>query len=410
MRKHGIEVTIIDANAEIIDGDIVADRVRGMDMVFITSSTLDKWVCPNTDLTPFLATVNALKSTVDKRVVVGVHGTVTPEYILDETDAWAVVSGEPEQTMVDLASGQPRNDIAGIVFRENGVTIKTSERKLMDVSELPPPSMDLLSIERYRYEILGSRLMILETSRGCPHGCRFCLRAMYGGRTYRRKKPEQIRKEIHSAVYDHGVKSIYFMDIEFTIDKPLALAVCDIMSELENNVVWCCQTRADSLDNELVTRMSETGCKLVHFGVESGNDRVLTSIGKGESTEQIFNGVRMVREAGMETACFFMFGFPGETVSEMKDTISFAISLKPTYASFHVLEPYPGTPMADDLSDYVSGAFPIQYDHPSIDLRGIQRQALMKFYLRPSYILQRLKKGRWNLISQQVRILADYLR
>ncbi len=411
MRERGLEVRIIDANALGIEGNDLSRLAAGADIAFITSSTLDKWVCPNTEIDPFLDAVSSVKKVVDHVVVVGVHGSVRPRHMLSATDAYAVVIGEPEGTMLELAIGAPREITPGLAFLDHDGLTTTAPRPLLDLTTLPPPAMDLLPLPQYRYEILGNRLMILEATRGCPHSCTFCLRAMYGGKACRKKRPDQICAEIRDAVLTHNVESIYFMDIEFTIDKHMALAVCDCVENLGRELRWCCQTRADSLDDELVGRMRATGCTLVHFGVESGSDRILRSIGKGEDTAEILKGVRLVQDAGMETACFFMFGFPGETQEDMKQTIRFSKRLSPTYASFHVMEPYPGTPVAKQVQDSIgSDFFPIDYQHADIDLRAMQRKALVQFYLRPTYVIRRLARGGWGMLWQQMRIFADYLR
>ncbi|MBN1426231.1 radical SAM protein [Candidatus Fermentibacteria bacterium] len=410
IRDAGIAVSVVDANAERIEAEGLAERVRGAELAFVTSSTLDKWVCPNTELDPFLAAVEAVKQVVPRVVVVGVHGTVRPAQMLRATGAYAAVIGEPEATMRDLARGS-REATPGVAYLENGALITTSPRPLLDLGALPAPAMELLPMQRYRYEVLGDHLMLLEATRGCPHGCRFCLRAMYGGRAFRRKPADNVCREIREAVLTHGVRSLYFIDIEFTIDRASALAVCDCMERLGRDVSWCCQTRADSLDEALLKRMRHTGCRLVHFGVESGSDRVLVSIRKGETTETIRRGVSMAQDAGMETACFFMFGFPGETPTDMEATVEFAKELAPTYASFHVLEPYPGTPMAEELGDAVTGDFfPFGYRFPGADLKAVQRRALLRYYLRPAYAVRRFTRGSLGMLARQIGIFADYLR
>jgi anaerobic magnesium-protoporphyrin IX monomethyl ester cyclase len=313
--------------------------------------------------------------------------------------------------MVELSLNARREGTPGVAYLENKRLVQTEQRPLLNLGELPPPAMDLLPLERYRYEVLGDRLMILEATRGCPHACTFCMRAMYGGRAFRRKRTEQVCDELKEAVEKHRMRSIYLMDIEFTIDRAGAMAVCDCLERIGADVRWCCQTRADSLDEELVNRMRATGCRLVHFGVESGSDRILKQIGKGETTDQITRGVRMVQEAGMETACFFMFGFPGETRGDMEETVRFAQKLAPTYASFHVVEPYPMTPLANDVKDQIEGDFfPFVYQFPGVDLKSMQRRALLKFYLRPSYVAQRMAQGGWSMLARQMKIFLDYLK
>ncbi len=106
-----------------------------------------------------------------------------------------------------------------------------------------------------------------------------------------------------------------------------------------------------------------------------------------------------------------MFGFPGETREEMDQTIRFAKQLSPTYASFHVVEPYPGTVLAEDIKDHVKGEFfPFYYDFPGVDLKAMQRKAFLSFYLRPYYLMKRALSGGWGMLIRQMKIFSDYLR
>ncbi len=102
LEKEGIDVSILDANAEQLGPGEVSKRAAGYDKVFITSTSLDRWQCPYLDIDPFLKTVDAVKDVTPEVYVAGSHGTVRPVEILTATGAHAVIRGEPERTILDL--------------------------------------------------------------------------------------------------------------------------------------------------------------------------------------------------------------------------------------------------------------------------------------------------------------------
>jgi hypothetical protein len=170
------------------------------------------------------------------------------------------------------------------------------------------------------------------------------------------------------------------------------------------------------VDAELLKRMKRAGCRLIHFGVESGSQRVLDSTNKKITLEAIRRGIRLTKEAGIETACFFMFGFPGERASEMEETLAFAKELNPTYASFHAVTPYPGTSIGQVAKPLQNGpdgemSFPPYCpDHDPLFLDAMVRRAYLSYYLRLSYILSRLKQGDPSSLIRQIRLFLGFTR
>ena len=167
LEKEGHEVQIIDANALGQLPDQVAPQAAHCDKVFISSSSLDRWQCPNVDLEPFLKTVSSVKGFQDEIYILGVHGTVKPREVLDLTQARAVVRGEPEVTVADICRNGRLADIQGVAFFEDGQIKMTADRAPLDLDALPRPAFHLLPMDKYHYEVLGSRFALFEGSRGC---------------------------------------------------------------------------------------------------------------------------------------------------------------------------------------------------------------------------------------------------
>ena len=178
-------------------------------------------------------------------------------------------------------------------------------------------------------------------------------------------------------------------------------------------MAWCCQTRADNLDEELLSLMKKAGCGLIHLGVESGSEEVLAASGKATTKEAIYKGVRMIEAAGIETLAFFMFGLPGESESQREETIKFAIELEPTYASFHFATPYPGSRLFEDAKGAATANLsfePAPAEGNVEELKKWVRRAMRRFYLRPSYVARHLGRGGPAHWLRQLRLFASYFR
>lgn len=339
----------------------------------------------------------------------GAHGTVDPARILAETGARGVIRGEPEGTVQELATGGTFENVCGISYLMDGEFVNNPNREPVDLKSLPLPAYDLIDLRYYSYELLGRRLALLETTRGCSFSCTFCFKKMYGKGVYSKTR-DQVSTEIESVVHNHGASCIYFFDLEFTLKRDLVLQVCRTMRGLGRSVPWSCQTRPDLVDEALLREMAGSGCRLIHYGVESGSQRVLDMIQKRMDMETIKCAIARTHAAGIETACFFLFGFPGETPDEMKETLNYAKLLNPTYASFHIVTPYPGTV----LHRFALGGngFP-QYCKTGLTPQALEqfvRHAFLSYYMRPGYVFQRLLRGNPGFWMRRVRLLLEFIK
>jgi anaerobic magnesium-protoporphyrin IX monomethyl ester cyclase len=412
LERDGHDVVVIDAHALGLGSDALRESLTGSDKVFVTSSTLDKWVCPNLDLTPFIRATSVAREVAPQVYGLGVHGTVRPREVLELADVDAVVCGEPELTVRELCREEELRTIAGVAYLRAGDLQTTPARELADVNAFPPPALHLLPLAAYRYEILGDRLVLLEGSRGCPYSCTFCLKAMYGNR-YRRKEPDRLLRELDLALSAFGARSVYFMDIEFTLNRRLVEEVCRFLTRDSRDAVWCCQTRVDAVDPDLLNMMRAAGCTLIHFGIESGSPAVLQRIGKRAGIEAMERAVRWARKARIRTACFFLLGLPGEGPEDVEMTLALARRLRPDYVSFHVAVPYPGTAMYDEVRESLGdeAVFPESTGLlPQGELRSLQRRALLSHYLRPSYLARALLRGDLRGAMSKIGVLRQYVR
>jgi anaerobic magnesium-protoporphyrin IX monomethyl ester cyclase len=307
-----------------------------------------------------------------------------------------------------LCHKTPTDDIPGFTRREDGRFIHTPDSPPMDLTGLPLPDYDAIDLDHYTYPLLGKRTALLETTRGCSFSCTFCLKTMYG-KGVREKSFAQVADEIEYLLAVHKPGSIYFIDLEFTLKRKMALHVCSVLRRWNKKIPWACQTRADLVDPELLREMAASGCRLIHYGIESGNQKILDAANKKINLEAIEAAIRQTRQAGIETACFFLFGFPGETRHDMEDTIRFAKKLNPDFASFHIVTPYPQTPLNEFALSGNKFERYCKSGLPPADIEKLVRRAYVKFYIRPGYMVHVLLKRKPSLWLKQLKLFKEFI-
>jgi radical SAM superfamily enzyme YgiQ (UPF0313 family) len=407
LRDRGIAAEILDLQASRVDPEGAVSGIGPEDLVFLSTADVDRWQCPNVEMEPIDRLAAALRTTRAPVFLTGTHGAVAPEMMLRRTGARGVIKGEPEEAAVALATGTPPESVPGLLVRDGDSFQDTGPAVSVDLRRLPRPDYSLVDLDRYRYELLGERFALFEGSRGCPFPCTFCSRLLQG-RPMRRKDPDQLIGEVEQAVRRDGVRSAYFIDLEFHLGGETNRALCDHLARERLALKWCCQLRAREAKDDLLAAMAAGGCRLVHCGIESGSPERLQVLDKVGSVEEMAAGVRRILSHGMEVLCFFILGFPGESEREIEQTVRVALDLNPSYASFHMFTPYPGTEYS-----VVPGEGPlfVPATHPdAIPFRRLDRlrkRAYLRFYLRPRYVASRLARREYGSLWRQARIFAS---
>ena len=396
-------MTLLDARASGLPPGAAASLAAHADIIVLTSSPLDRWQCPNVDLAPFFFWARSLPSS--RLVVTGAHGTLFPEHILNATGAWAVVRGEPEGAVRNLCleltgGGSGLCRASSLSFRDGPAIHHTPDGPPAGPQSFPTPAYDLTRPELYTYEPLGDRLAVLETSRGCSHRCLYCFKAMYS-HGIRPKPLDRIHADIE-AIVRNGYRSVYFMDLNLAWNRSRTLELCRLLRGF--SLSWCCQTRVDSVDEDILKEMAAAGCRLIHYGIEGGSPPAWERMGKGISLDAAERAVRYTKKAGMATAGFFLGGFPWETAEDRRRTESLARQLAMTYASFHAVTCYAGTPLARLMG--VSGPW-WEDPPPSPALLTWTRRATWRTLLSPATAMEALRRG--ALRPEVLRLFLSFL-
>ncbi len=266
-----------------------------------------------------------------------------------------VAMGEGEATIVALAQAigarEDWSGLPGIAFRRGDQLQNNGWPELQaDLNRLAPPARHLLPLGRYRALHMP---ISMTTSRGCPHGCIFCVgRKMVGARV-RYRDPVRVVDEL-AELATYGFHQVNLADDLFTARADHCLAVCDEILKRGLEVRWTSFARVDTVSVEVLKRMRQAGCLAVSFGIESGDPEILKTIRKGITLGQVEAAVAMCNEAGILPHGSFILGLPGETPETLERTLAFGRRLETMGVSygFHLLAPFPGTRVRDRAEEY----------------------------------------------------------
>lgn len=402
------DVKIVDCIKDNLDSDKLEAFIRKErpDLVGFQCYTFD---------IPFIRRALASVKKIDAGIVTvvgGPHPTVAAAEMMSslEKDLDFAFTGEAEAGFPKLLDMLEKGStdwsvIPGLSWRD-GKNIMSNPRLLVeDLDSLGHPAWDMIRPEQYPESQHGAffrqfPIAPIMVTRGCPYPCTFCAGNLVSGKKIRRRSIDNVLSELKHLNKEHGIREFHIIDDNFTMDKEYAKEFLRRLKKLDLGMTWAVPNgvRMDSLDEELLRLMKDTGLYLISLGIESGSDGVLRSMRKGITTSKIRECVKMINDAKIDIAGFFILGFPGETVDTIKSTIKFACDLDLVRANFFTYLPFPGSESyielkksgeLDDVdweSFYFTNAAYAPQGLTRKELKNMHRLAFAKFYLRPRII------------------------
>jgi len=284
----------------------------------------------------------------------GVHATLLPEQTLAYELIDIIVIGEGEVTFKELVDSlkeqKELKNIRGIAFKNNGSIFITEARDYLDLNALPEIPYNLVNIEDYigsqgRFRGINMRSLIFISSRGCPWGCTYCCNPRLSKRKWRALSAEETFKRVSNLVKKYQLNAITFHDEEFLVDQKRAEEIAGL---IRGEFKWWIQARMDRLKDSHLEFLNDSGLVAVQPGIESGSDRILKMIKKGETVSDILIANKILVETDIIPLYNFMMGFPTETYKELMQTVDLALQLlkdnpKAQVSGFYTCIPYPGT-------------------------------------------------------------------
>jgi anaerobic magnesium-protoporphyrin IX monomethyl ester cyclase len=350
-------------------------------------------------------------------VVFGITAGYFAEDIARRPSVSAVVCGEPEMTVLELASSPDWGVVRGIVTKDAGNRIvRTPPGDPLDPDRLPPPAWDMVDLSPYLLPVTRERYVMVATGRGCPYECVFCVSPGYYGRKLRTKSVENVIRELRFAK-SLGISSVFFFVETFTLDRRYVKELCGRIEAENLKITWFCNSRVDTVDLETLRAMRKAGCRIISFGIESGSQILLDRAKKGTTIIQAREAVALAKSAGLSPLGHFLLGLPGETEETVRETVSFARSLPLDFAEFNIVTPYPGSPLfessapaAFDDIDWNRYEYSRQVIGSGVDLEAARSRAYRSFYLRPKIVRNMVKTYGWKRLSALVRTGVNFLR
>jgi radical SAM superfamily enzyme YgiQ (UPF0313 family) len=279
-----------------------------------------------------------------------------------DVNADAIVNGEGEVSLEALLrtwsrafpSGADLSTVPGIQYRAaNGSIARTQPAPLLPSLDAQPwPDRERIDLAKYLdawrlHHGRGSVSVI--TARGCPYHCRWCSHSVYG-KTHRRRSPASIAEEIAWIRQRYDPEMLWIADDVFTIHPGWIMQYAAEMRRRDLRIPFECITRADRMNAAVADTLASLGCFRVWIGSESGSQKILDAMQRGVRVDQVRDAVRLLRDRGIETGMFLMWGYDGEQLGDIEATVEHVKTCRPDVFLTTVSYPIKGTPYYDDVA------------------------------------------------------------
>lgn len=256
------------------------------------------------------------------------------------------VVGEGERTFFEFVKASPSKDtlknVEGVAYKLDDKVVYKPRGFIEQLDALPFPAYDLTDMNLYlknkylylnRTPIHKNSITII-TSRGCPFGCTFCSVKLHMGQKFRAHSPNYVIKHLKLLKEQYGITNFHFEDDNLLFDKPRFHQILDKIIEEKLHIRWDTPNgvHVNSLSFELLKKMKNTGCVSLTISIESGNQRVLSTVIKKPVTlDHTIEIVKHCRSLGIRLIAFYVIGFPGETIADAEETTELALRLFRVY-------------------------------------------------------------------------------
>jgi hypothetical protein len=269
-------------------------------------------------------------------IVGGPHASALPREMLEHCPAIdTMVIGEGEETVKEiihhLENKQLVCDIAGTAWRTpRGVRVAPDRTQIEEIDTLVPAGT------------FYSDYIVL-TSRGCDDNCTFCASPFLWKRTTRFHSAGYVLAMLEQLVTKHGLCALAFKDDTFTANRDRVLEICHGIKQRKLNFLWSCDTRVDALDEDLLFAMRQAGCQRISFGIESAAPKILRSLNKKTTLDEIRTATSMAKKFGFQIRYYLIAGSRGETAETLSASIDFIKEALPSQYIFNPFTLIPGT-------------------------------------------------------------------
>lgn len=413
-------VFLRDYQTENIDFETMKSDMIKFQPDFVVVSTTNATVFSDMDQ------IKKLKESTNLKFRTVFKGAIffdADQSLIDQVDKNIVdvfVGGEIDWVIKDIIEKSDLSGVPGIIYKENGTWHKTDFTCWnVDLDSIPFPARDLMNNSLYTRPDTNEPMATIQTARGCPSKCIYCLTPVISGKKVRSRSPENVFEEISECYHKYHIRNFFFKADTFTIDKEWVLKLCDMISksDLMGKIEYTVNSRVKPISEEVLQALKNTGCFAIAYGFETGNVETLEKIKKGATLDDARKAMAMTKKIGIPVYGFFMIGFPWEDMSHIKDTKKLIFELNPDFLELHIALPYYGSEFYNICKDegVLSGAeLGTDYFHAATtgtkyvsidDLLKIRKKILLQYCCRPSYILHKMIACKFS-----PKIIANYAK
>jgi len=421
LRNRGSDVRLVDLTAErrSVDQLIAAlDAERYAPTIVLFPSTIPTLAADSRAMA-------ILKAHYDVPIVTfGPMASCAADEAMERApEVDGMLAGEPEDDALGLAALESPagfDQVPSLTFRQGGRIVPAREHgSFAGFLDAPYPAWDLIDVGRYRLPLLDAPYVLVETSRGCPYSCDFCVAPIHQGHKFRERGAASLVDEMEEGYRRFGLTCFYLWGDTVTLNVKSFAAFCDELIDRALPIRWLANARADNLtDPAFVARLRRAGCWMLALGIESGSEDTRKDMLKRLEEEKIRMALRNLRQAGIRSFAFFIFGYPGDTPATLDRTVDYAIELSPDFVNFYPAVPYPGTALYAKARDEgllaTTDWSRLEYSHYVLTGNGLDESTVLsainrgkrRFYLRPGYLarhagdLTRLAFTKWSIASE----------
>lgn len=358
VRAAGFEVRIYDAMTKGHDLERITEEIRAYAPNFVATGTYTSSAAAGIQVLEKAKDVNQDIITI----MGGIDATFRYQELLrDFTALDFVVRGEGEETLPELlqvlCTGQDPATVAGIAFnRQRGDIIVTREREFCRDLDALIPAWDLVEWEDYTFFVLpGSRLSVIQFSRGCVNHCSFCSQQKFWRRSYRMRSAEAVVTELELLQRTYGVDVVMLSDEYPTRDRGRWEKILDLLCAKNLGICLLLETCVEDIlrDQDILKKYRQAGVVHVYLGVESTDPDRLDNFRKQIKVEQSRQALELLNQADIITECSFILGMPDETPDSIARTLELAKGYHPDFAHFLHITPWPYADIYPELEPFI---------------------------------------------------------
>ncbi len=409
LKKKNYEIQLKDYQSEkLSDEDLFSDiKTYNPDLILISTT--------NTTIFDDLALIKKVKEFSRASIVLKGAIFYAPEKEmlkqLDLTDVDVLIGGEIDFIIDKVADYLLKGEgnltqVPSILYKDKNEEFTPTEFNNWDedLDKQPFPARHLMNNSLYVRPDTGEVMATIQTARGCPSECIFCITPQISGKKIRLRSPQNIMEELFECYEKYNIKNFFFRADSFTFDEKWVNELCTLIinSKLWKKIQFTANGRVKPLKKETLQIMKKAGCFTIAFGFESGSEETMKKIKKGATLQDNKQAMSWAKEIGLPVLGMFMIGFPWEDKTHIEDTKKLIYELEPDFIEITLALPFYGTQLYDICleqnlvkapvygSDFFNASLTETTKLTTSELLEIRKNILLSYYLRPKYIFKKV--------------------